>query len=638
VTEKKDTTKTSLESSAQLGDDNSPYKDRFVHEPKKVTKPGFGKSSWEKPAAVAFVILFTAVGSLLLLNSFANTTSSTKVWDSDTDWSTGVKSNVSVANGSVSLALNATTSTNPYTCPSMPVLQTGSKGDCVKRIQWYLNSFINAKLKIDGSFGTNTRYAVRNYQKANGLAVDGVVGPSTWASLEAKASSSQSATKYKTSGTLTLGYDAGSSSDWTSLTPLANLPNGTNITYRIRTSSDNSNWSVWSSNIASVANSRFIQIQATLTTSNTSFTPTLNTLTLGYDLNIVTTPPPTGTCSGVAMTQGQADIDAHPAGTTYCISGEHLNWTLIPKTGDKIIGDGTAVLDGTNTTTWAIYVFNRDADNVEIANLEIKNYLVEGQRGAILSSNNGESTGWILRNLQVHDNGTSAGGAGASLGPNWQVLGGRYYNNRQSGLARGDSGVVVDGVELDHNNFTDNSYTARNIDCGFEGGGFKWAALDGIVIKNSRIHHNACRGLWADGSGNNSTITNNQIHDNWAEGIMIEISTGSTITGNTLYGNGFQGCSPFGWGAAIIIPASDKVTIANNNIYGNCHGVIGLQQSRPDGNPGLLQDLMVRDNTISGPGGKTGAVTDNGTDLTTRNLQFINNTYSNGMTFCNLKC
>ena len=98
MTEKKDTTKTSLESSAQLGDDNSPYKDRFVHEPKKVTKPGFGKSSWEKPAAVAFVILFTAVGSLLLLNSFANTTSSTKVWDSDTDLSTGVKSNVNVAN------------------------------------------------------------------------------------------------------------------------------------------------------------------------------------------------------------------------------------------------------------------------------------------------------------------------------------------------------------------------------------------------------------------------------------------------------------------------------------------------------------------------------------------------------------
>ena len=117
---------------------------------------------------------------------------------------------------------------------------------------------------------------------------------------------------------------------------------------------------------------------------------------------------------------------------------------------------------------------------------------------------------------------------------------------------------------------------------------------------------------------------------------MIEISTGSTITGNTLYGNGFQGCSPFGWGAAIIIPASDKVTIANNNIYGNCRQT-GLM-CRYNLDPGLLQDLMVRDNTISGPGGKTGAVTDNGTDLTTRNLQFINNTYSNGMTFCNLKC
>ena len=540
-----------------------------------------------------------------------------------------------------------TTSSNPYACPNNPTQQIGSRGDCVRRIQWFLNKINNAGLSIDGDFGNNTLSAVKNYQQANSLQVDGVVGPNTWASLEAKGvtgpPAASSAVSYASSGTITLSYNATSTVDWTSLTPASTLPSGTNITYQVRTSSDNVNWSGWSANIATASDSQYIQIQATLRTTNTSTTPLLNTLTLGYNVNSTTPPPITsGTCSGVAMNNGQADIDSHAAGTTYCLSGTH-NWKLIPKSGDKLIGNGTAVLDGQNTNTWAIYVFDRDVDNVEVSNIEIRNYKVEYQRGAILSSQNDVSTGWILRNLRVHDNGTSAGGSGASLGPNWQVIGGRYYNNRQAGLSHGASGVVVDGVEIDHNNFTNNSYTSANINCGDEGGGFKWAALNGVTIKNSKIHDNACKGLWADFNGDNSVITNNQIYNNWDSGIFIEISTGSIITGNTLYGNGFHSdfgptCYPFLWGGAITIAASDKVEIANNTLYGNCSGITGVQQNRPDGTPGLLQSINVHNNSIAGPGGRTGTIADNGANLTNRNIIFTNNTLSNGMTFCNLQC
>jgi len=171
----------------------------------------------------------------------------------------------------------------------------------------------------------------------------------------------------------------------------------------------------------------------------------------------------------------------------------------------------------------------------------------------------------------------------------------------------------------------------------------KWVATH-VTVTNSRVHDNACKGLWTDGGTHDSVITNNQIYNNWTEGIFIEISSGATITGNTVYGNGFRtnpgsgnGCAWL-WGGGITIASSDHTEIAHNNVYGNCNGITGTQQNRPDGNPGILQSMNVHDNTISGPKGKTGAVADNGANLSSRSIAFSNNTTSNGMSFCSLSC
>ena len=81
----------------------------------------------------------------------------------------------------------------PSACyKAFPVLKKGSKGDWVNVLQGYLNDgyksrrFSNSPynfkplLTRDGNFGSLTKNAVMDFQKARGLKVDGIVGPHTW--------------------------------------------------------------------------------------------------------------------------------------------------------------------------------------------------------------------------------------------------------------------------------------------------------------------------------------------------------------------------------------------------------------------------------------------------------------------------
>jgi hypothetical protein len=66
----------------------------------------------------------------------------------------------------------------------MKTLRINSKGTQVKVLQWLLNHTTDFTCgTIDGHFGTKTLTAVRQYQEANGLTVDGVVGKNTWTKL-----------------------------------------------------------------------------------------------------------------------------------------------------------------------------------------------------------------------------------------------------------------------------------------------------------------------------------------------------------------------------------------------------------------------------------------------------------------------
>ena len=65
------------------------------------------------------------------------------------------------------------------------LLKRGSRGQAVKDVQCGLNDKGFGQIGVDGIFGAGTEKAVKRFQKASGLAADGIVGPNTLKVLQA---------------------------------------------------------------------------------------------------------------------------------------------------------------------------------------------------------------------------------------------------------------------------------------------------------------------------------------------------------------------------------------------------------------------------------------------------------------------
>lgn len=67
----------------------------------------------------------------------------------------------------------------------LPTLRQSATGRMVRYLQQRLNANgAHPQLSIDGVFGPDTEYAVKQFQSAHGLVVDGIVGDISWAALE----------------------------------------------------------------------------------------------------------------------------------------------------------------------------------------------------------------------------------------------------------------------------------------------------------------------------------------------------------------------------------------------------------------------------------------------------------------------
>ena len=92
----------------------------------------------------------------------------------------------------------------------------GSTGSAVNKLQTILNEH-GYDLAVDGIFGAKTRAAVRDYQKKNGLKLDGIVGKETWGSLLAQPSYSGVSAGATASGASAGSVSAGTSAALTQL-------------------------------------------------------------------------------------------------------------------------------------------------------------------------------------------------------------------------------------------------------------------------------------------------------------------------------------------------------------------------------------------------------------------------------------
>ena len=80
------------------------------------------------------------------------------------------------------MVLDDYTTINNTTKDTKPTLKIGDKSDWVTIAQGRL-VVAGFPVEVDGKYGPKTKQAVIDFQKANGLTADGIIGPKTWAKL-----------------------------------------------------------------------------------------------------------------------------------------------------------------------------------------------------------------------------------------------------------------------------------------------------------------------------------------------------------------------------------------------------------------------------------------------------------------------
>jgi hypothetical protein len=332
-------------------------------------------------------------------------------------------------------------------------------------------------------------------------------------------------------------------------------------------------------------------------------------------------PSPSQPCSGVTVAAGdsiQVAIDAHPQATTLCIQGLHnITSAIVPKSGDVLRGDGSAVIDGGSVARVAIDGNGNSVSNVTVDDLTIQHIANVSQEAAV-GRNQGD--GWVITNNVVAYNATE----GIEAGPHSLVQGNIVHDNGQLGI----TGYLSDGAQILDNQVYNNNSGCR-FDPSFEAGGIKIYSKGTpatVTIVGNQIHDNCGPGIWTDTDVSGGSISGNQIANETSSsgeggnGIEVELSCGLTVDHNTVTGSAK-------WG--IIVSTSHSIVVGPGNVVSGGNGGIEVWAAdRSDAGPvcgNSTGNVTVTGNDVSVGGGTTGLYVYTGS--TPRGIVFKGDTY-----------
>ena len=292
------------------------------------------------------------------------------------------------------------------------------------------------------------------------------------------------------------------------------------------------------------------------------------------------TPSPTST-PGACSTTLQSRVNSASAGTTIAVGSCTYHETVTINKTLTIVGPAT--ITGDNSRAYGIVV---GANDVTIDGLTVIDTKNAAQDGGVRVRNSSRFTfenGHVLR----------AAGACISIagGSGHKVLDSEFAYCGQEGFhATGLTDSLYQGNHIHHNN-PNHAY-----DPGWEAGAGKLTNSARVTFDGNEVDHNGGPGLWCDIDCSNITYTNNRVHHNDEAGIFFEISTGATITGNSVWENGWKKMS-WGWGAGILVSSSGGANVYGNTVAWNADGISVISQGRSDRDP--TTNISVHDNSIA---------------------------------------
>ena len=240
-----------------------------------------------------------------------------------------------------------------------------------------------------------------------------------------------------------------------------------------------------------------------------------------------------------------ASYELSPNTTYWLAPGVHTIGTgeysqFQPDSGDRFLGAPGAILDGQGRDDSAFTTNpNAPSTNVTIEYLTIENFVSDEGQGIV--NHDGEPFWTVAYNTigPNEQNGSNPGGAGLFLGSNNLAEYNCLEFNGEYGFssAGGAANITLDDNEIaDNDAYGGYDQSGSGIQCGCSGGGKFWDSTN-VTIEDNYVHDNGNVGIWVDTDNSGFLVEGNYLSNNYAEGMIYEISYNGAVLNNTFVRN-----------------------------------------------------------------------------------------------------